>query len=125
MDSAGTFGRTFSTHSFTLRGTYTVDNVGFSWQTNFLSGGPYIRDFVNANPAVVALNDIPDYATHDAQIRFDPSENFSFFFNVDNVFDKKPYYLPGAQFGTPTGLETSADFDLFGRRYTAGARFRF
>lgn len=125
VDSAGTFGRTFSTHSFTLRGTYTVDNVGFSWQTNFLSGGPYIRDFVNANPAVVALNDIPDYATHDAQIRFDPSENFSFFFNVDNVFDKKPYYLPGAQFGTPTGLETSADFDLFGRRYTAGARFRF
>lgn len=125
VDSAGTFGRTYSTHSFTLRGTYEVDRVSFSWQTNFLSGGPYIRDFVNANPDVVALNDIPDYATHDAAIRFEPNENFTFFVNVDNVFDKKPYYLPGAQFGTPTGLETSADFDLFGRRFTAGARFKF
>lgn len=125
VDSAGTFGRTFSTHSFSARGTYTVSDVSFSWQTNFLSGGPYIRNFVNANPAVVALNNIPDYATHDAQLAFNVEEGLRFFFNVDNVFDKKPYYLPGAQFGTPTGLETSADFDVIGRRFTAGARLRF
>lgn len=125
VDNAGTFGRTFSTHSFSLRGTYSASDVGFSWQTNFLSGGPYVRDFVNANPDVVALNDVSDYATHDAQIRFDATENFNFFFNVDNVFDKKPQYLPGAQFGTPTGLETAADFDVIGRRFTAGARMRF
>lgn len=125
VDNAGTFGRTFSTHSFSLRGTYEISDVRFSWQTNFLSGGPFIRDFVNANPAVVALNDISDYATHDAQISFDAAEEFSFFVNVDNVFDKKPPLLPGANFGTPTGLETSADFDVIGRRFTAGARVRF
>lgn len=125
VDSAGTFGRTSSTHSFSARGTYTVSDVSFSWQTNFLSGGPYNRKFVNANPAVVALNNIPDYATHDAQLAFNVEEGLRFFFNVDNVFDKKPYYLPGAQFGTPTGLETSADFDVIGRRFTAGARLRF
>lgn len=125
VDSAGTFGRTFSTHSFSLRGTYAFSSVRFSWQTNFLSGGPYVRDFVNANPDVVALNDIPDYATHDAQLSFDLADEFTFYFNVDNVFDKKPYYLPGAQFGTPTGLETAADFDVIGRRFTAGARVRF
>ncbi|WP_379922318.1 TonB-dependent receptor domain-containing protein [Erythrobacter sp. R86502] len=125
INSAGTFGRTFSTHSFTLRGTYEVDFVRFSWQTNFLSGGPYVRDFINANPAVVALNDIDDYATHDAQLSFNVNEDATVFFNVDNVFDKKPQYLPGAQFGTPTGLETAADFDVIGRRFTAGARFNF
>lgn len=125
VDSAGTFGRTFSTHTFTVRGTYEVDAVRLSWQTNFLSGGDYVRDFVNADPGVVALNRISDYATHDAQLGFDVGEEMTFFLNVDNVFDKKPQYLPGAQFGTPTGLETAADFDVIGRRFTAGARVRF
>ncbi len=124
-DDAGTFGRAYSTHSFTLRGTYSVSKFSFSWQSNFLSDGEYVKDFVNANAGVVALNNIPDYATHDIQLRFDASKKFMFFFNVDNLFDKKPYYLPGAQFGTPTGLETSDNFDVIGRRFTAGARVRF
>ena len=79
----------------------------------------------HADPGVVALNRISDYATHDAQLGFDVGEEMTFFLNVDNVFDKKPQYLPGAQFGTPTGLETAADFDVIGRRFTAGARVRF
>lgn len=90
VDNAGTFGRTFSTHTFTVRGTYQMDAVRLSWQTNFLSGGDYVRDFVNANPGVVALNRISDYATHDAQLGFDVDKEMTFFFNVDNVFDKKP-----------------------------------
>jgi iron complex outermembrane receptor protein len=44
---------------------------------------------------------------------------------VDNDFDKKPQYLPGTPFGTPTGLETAADFDVYGRRFTMGAKFSF
>ena len=47
------------------------------------------------------------------------------YFNVDNVFNKKPDLLPGASFGTPTGLETTADEDVFGRRFLAGVRVKF
>ena len=82
-------------------------------------------DFVNANPAVVALNDVDGYMLHDAQARVDLDGGFSFSIGVDNVFDKQPPFLPGATFGTPTGLETGAEFDVFGRRFTVGARFRF
>jgi iron complex outermembrane receptor protein len=124
-DDAGTFGRAFSRHS--ARGTlsYSVDNVTIGWATQFLSGGPFLRDFVNADPEVVALNNVDDYWLHDFNIQVAAADNLTFYLNVDNVFDTKPQYLPGTPFGTPTGLETSADFDVFGRRFTAGVRVRF
>lgn len=125
IDYAGTFGAGYSTHRANVRATYTIDEFSMSWATRFMSGGPYTLGFVSNNPAVAALNDIKDYWLHDAQIRWDIDRSYSFFLNVDNVFDTKPQYLPGAQFGTPTGLETSADFDVIGRRFTAGAKIRF
>lgn len=124
-DFAGTFGPAFSEHRFSARATYQVNEFSFSWQTTFLSGGPFILDFTNANPAVEALNQIDDYVLHDIQFRWDLDRKFSFFVGVDNLFDKQPPFLPGTPFGTPTGLETGAEFDVIGRRFTAGTRFRF
>lgn len=126
LENAGTFGASFSTHRASARATYGLDGVSASWQTTFLSGGPFLRNtFISNDPQVVALNDVDDYWLHNAQISFEVGERFTFYVNVDNVFDTKPAYLPGTPFGTPTGLETAADFDVYGRRYTAGARFRF
>ena len=72
------------------------------------------------------LNVVRDYWLHDAQLRFDPTNRITVYFNVDNVFDKKPQLLPGAIFtGAPTGLETSPDMDVFGRRFLAGVRVKF
>lgn len=125
-ENAGTFGRGTSTHNLNARATYTVDGTGISWQSNFLSGGSFIRNaFISNDPAVLALNEVDDYWLHNIQVSQEVGKEFTFFFNVDNLFDTKPAYLPGTPYGTPTGLETSADFDLFGRRFTAGARFRF
>jgi iron complex outermembrane receptor protein len=125
IDYSGTFGAGYSRHRANVRATYSIDEFSMSWATRFMSGGPYTLGFTSNNPAVAALNDIKDYWLHDAQIRWDIDRSYSFFLNVDNVFDTKPQYLPGAQFGTPTGLETSADFDVIGRRFTAGAKIRF
>lgn len=123
---AGSFGRGFSDHRANVRATYQINGTGVSWQTTFLSGGPFVvNNFISNDPAVVALNEVKDYWLHNLQISQEVAAGFTFFFNIDNVFDKKPQYLPGTPFGTPTGLETSADFDLFGRAFTAGARFRF
>lgn len=93
--------------------------------TTFVSGGDYVLDFVNANPAVQALNKAKDYWLHNAQLRFDVAERMSFYMGVDNFFNRQPQYLPGTPFGTPTGLETAADFDVIGRRFTAGTTFTF
>ena len=125
IDSAGTFGRGFSRHSALVRASYKAGVVTFGWTTNFLSGGDFIKDFASNSPEAVALNKIRNYWTHAAQLRFDVSKDFTFYLNMDNVFDRKPQLLPGAGFGTPTGLETSSDFDVFGRRFLAGVKFHF
>ncbi|PXA98019.1 hypothetical protein DMC47_10790 [Nostoc sp. 3335mG] len=123
---AGSFGNGTSRHKANVRATYTTNGTGFSWQTVFLSGGPFVVNrFISANPDVVKLNDVDDYWLHNIQVSQDVGRDFTFFFNVDNVFNAKPQYLPNVPFNTPVGVETSADFDLFGRRFTAGARFKF
>ena len=125
-DFAGTFGRGFSRDTAFMQSSYKFGIVTVGWQTNYLSGGPFTRGFgVFGDPRVNALNIVKDYWLHDAQLRFDPTKQISVFFNVDNVFDKKPQLLPGALFGTPTGLETSPDMDVFGRRFLAGVRVKF
>jgi len=126
-DFAGTFGRAFSRDSAFLRSSYKFGIVTLGWQTNYLAGGPFLRGFNNPlrDPRLNELNNVPDYWTHDAQLRFDPTKRLTVYFNVDNVFDRKPDLLPGARFGTPTGLETSADEDVFGRRFLAGVRVKF
>lgn len=50
--------------------------------------------------------------------------NFELFGNVSNLFDKKPPLIPGTVPGVnlPTNI---AVYDIVGRAFTAGARFRF
>jgi iron complex outermembrane recepter protein len=126
-DFAGTLGQ--SKHRFTSRIAYMLDAMTFSWQVNFLSAAVSIKDFSNADPAVVALNRVGDRFYHDAQVRFDLDQDkrFAFYLGVDNVFDTKPPYLPTTPFsGSPTGTETQADvYDPFGRRFYAGVQVRF
>lgn len=128
VQNAGTFGPAYSTHRGQARATYAVNGSTISWQTTFLSGEPYLNldeNFVSNDPDVLALNDIDDYWLHSVQLSQNVGDRFTFYFNVDNVFDTKPQYLPGSPYGTPTGLETSDAFDLFGRRFTAGFTARF
>lgn len=125
-ENAGTFGASYSTHRASGRLTYGFDGQSLSWQTTVMSGGPFYRyRFISNDPAVLALNDIRTYWLHNVQYSAEVGEDFTFYLNVDNLFDAKPQYLPGTPYGTPTGLETSDSFDLFGRRYGAGVRFRF
>lgn len=125
VENAGTFGASYSTHRASGRLTYGIEGAQLSWQTTFMSGGPFVNGFVSNNPQVAALNDIDDYWLHNVQFAQNINDRFTFYINVDNLFDTKPQYLPGTPYGTPTGLETSDNFDLFGRRYTAGFRARF
>ena len=88
----------FSNSAF-LRSSYKFGIVTFGWQTDYLSGGPFERGFgVFGDPRVNQLNVVRDYWLHDAQLRFDPTIGSPVYFNVDNVFDKKPQLLPGAIF---------------------------
>lgn len=124
-NAAGTFGPAYSDHRFSARATYTINDFTFSWQTTFLSGGDYLLAYTNTNPQIEALNKIDDYWLTDVQARFDIKDGLAFYVGVDNLFDKEPPYIPGSPFGTPTGLETGAEFDVIGRRFTFGTTFNF
>ena len=62
----------------------------------------------------------------DSQVSFTPSKTYEFFVGVDNALNKKaPSILSGTPFNV-TGSDTAAGtYDIFGRRYYAGARLRF
>jgi outer membrane receptor protein involved in Fe transport len=62
----------------------------------------------------------------DTQASFTPTKNYEFFVGVDNLLDTKaPNILSGAPFNV-TGSDTDAGvYDVFGRRFYAGARLRF
>jgi iron complex outermembrane receptor protein len=115
-------------HKATARVAYTTDAVTLSWQANYLSGGTADITLVD-DPDAAPMNHVGGRFYHDAQIRWDVGEakKFAFYVGVDNVFDKKPPFLPGTPFiGSPTGTETAADlYDPFGRRFYAGASVKF
>ncbi len=62
----------------------------------------------------------------DMQATFKPADHYEFYFGMDNVLDNKaPNILSGSPYNV-TGTDTAAGvYDVFGRRFYAGARFRF
>lgn len=62
----------------------------------------------------------------DMQTAFRAADQFEFYMGVDNLLDNDaPNILSGSGFNT-TGTDTAAGiYDVFGRRYYAGARLRF
>ncbi len=62
----------------------------------------------------------------DSQMSFKASDQFEFYLGADNLLDTKaPNILSLSNFNT-TGTDTNAGvYDVFGRRYYAGIRFRF
>ncbi len=118
-----------SKHRGTARAAYSADGVTLSWQMTYSSKAVSSVTFTNSNPAIVALNNIPQYIYHDLQLRWDvgPEKKFGLYFGVDNLFDEEPPYLPNPPFAASiTGTETQADvYDPFGRRFYAGVRVKF
>ena len=126
LDGDGRLGAGFK-HKASARIGYEFDNVTLSWQTNYLGK---IQDTLGGygDPDLDRLNRVGSYWYHDAQLRFavDPAKQFEFYVGVDNVFDKKPPFLPSGFASSVTGTETAADtYDPFGRRWYAGARVKF
>ena len=62
----------------------------------------------------------------DTQARVMPNDTVELFLGVDNLLNNKaPRILSGTSFNT-TGTNTAADvYDIFGRRFYAGAKFKF
>lgn len=62
----------------------------------------------------------------DTQLNWAVTDEFEFYFGIDNLLDNDaPNLLTGTSFNV-TGTDTAADvYDVFGRRYYTGVRLRF
>lgn len=130
VENVGTAGSQLHKHRIFGRASYEIqDTFQIGWQMTYLGGAVSSVTFANSNPAIEALNRIPVYTYHDLQLRLnlDAEKRFSFYVNVNNVFDKQPPFLPGSPFAASiTGTETQADvYDPVGRSFIAGVRARF
>lgn len=96
---------------------YSANFIGrqslLAWETQFehQGRGP-------TNPDARPFKYYPDVVYHNARVNFDASEDYSFYFGVDNVLNQ----LPPLDL---TGLEGGNPFSPMGRYFYAGARFRF
>lgn len=62
----------------------------------------------------------------DTQVTWAVTDNFEWYFGIDNIFDNDAPSIPTGVTGNVTGADTAADvYDIFGRRYYSGVRLRF
>ncbi len=106
---------------FTASAAYSTDDFRLSF-TGVYIGKSYIDDQFNG-PKFAS---VPAEFYLDMQATFFASDQFEFYFGVDNLLDNDaPNILTGVT-GNVTGADTAADvYDVFGRRYYTGVRFRF
>jgi outer membrane receptor protein involved in Fe transport len=127
LNAGGRLGAGFKDRA-TLTADYFLGALDFSWKLNFL--GP-IQDTTPANGIVFApLNNVPAYFYNDMQARytfdFADHSKFTAYLGANNVFNKKPPYLPSGMASDVTGTSTAADsYDVIGVFWYGGFRVKF
>jgi outer membrane receptor protein involved in Fe transport len=106
---------------------YTHGNFGVNVNEQFIGSmnrfinavAPTLSNFVNGSVGAVAYTDL--------SLRYRVPHNDGYlelFATINNLFDKDPPLIPGITPGVnlPTNIST---YDIVGRAFTAGARFKF
>ena len=126
LDGDGRLGAGFE-HRANASLTYTRGGLTATWRTNFLGR---IRDTRIQDDSLLdgPENRISSFTYHDLQVRYaiEAQENYTLFFGIDNIFDKRPPLINQNGASHITGTETAADsYDPFGRAMYAGLEFEF
>ncbi|HWJ35427.1 MAG TPA: TonB-dependent receptor [Steroidobacteraceae bacterium] len=99
-----------------------------SWKVNYLSS---IQDTLPQNGILFQeWNNVPAYVYHDVQARytyeFSNKTKLTGYLGANNVFNKKPPFLPGSYASNVTGTNTAADsYDVIGVFLYAGFKVKF
>ncbi len=122
--------------SATFTGTYSMDAFRVSWTTRFISSIKMSADFnecTSACPNIpgltnININHVGAYYLHNLALAYrfyrDGANNAEAFFNIDNLFDRDPPPFPTNN--VTYAAQTSASlYDMYGRLFRAGVRFRF
>lgn len=112
------------------RGTFSLDYsqgpFGITWSQQYIGkmthlniAAPALSNFVDASVGAVTYTDLSLRWNVEAG-----NGNLEFFTTVNNLFDKNPPIIPGTVAGVnlPTNIST---YDVIGRAFTGGVRFKF
>jgi iron complex outermembrane recepter protein len=127
LNSGGRLGAGFRDRA-TLTLNYSRSAFEASWKVNYLSA---IQDTTPANGILFQeWNNVPAYVYNDVQARytfpFADKVKLTAYLGANNVFNKKPPFLPGAYASDVTGTNTAADtYDVIGVFLYAGFRVKF
>lgn len=111
---------------FTANLGYTNERVNVNFTGTWLGRSSEDDQFLSGYDLPPGAVKVPARFYLDSQISFKAADQFEFYLGADNLLDTKaPNILSGTSFNT-TGTDTDAGvYDVFGRRFYAGARFRF
>jgi iron complex outermembrane recepter protein len=116
LEYAGTTGGYFKWKTFTTL-SFSTDTFTIGARHRYLDG---TRDSSTiANPASPTPG-VESYNLFDAFLNFDVNDSYTFRLGVDNLFDKQPPIVGGL-----IGQTDASNYDILGRRFYAGARFKF
>ena len=117
-DERGELGQPEWAANFSL--SYLMDEWRFDWETRFIDRQLVIEQDVYAvNPDERDLIFAGSTFYHDAKVNYTLNEDISFYFGVDNLFDKVP---PANLFANTSG---SGLYDSIGRRFYVGTNLAF
>ena len=118
--------------------SYSNDPIRISFNEQYVSGGKMYRDMIEcaagtcpvpipAGVQTIEKNQIGAYYKTDMSIAYslykEGPSNAELYFNIDNLFDRDPPAV--AQTGNAYGPMTNASlFDVYGRSFRLGVRFR-
>ena len=111
---------------FTANLAYMADAFRLSFTGTYIGASTEDDQFCAAFELDAGCFEQPAEFYLDTQASFFAGETTEFYFGVDNLLDNEaPNLLSGTTFNV-TGTDTAADvYDVFGRRYYVGLRFRF
>jgi outer membrane receptor protein involved in Fe transport len=118
---------------FSQRTTLSVDKIDFSLLWRWIDGVKYepqaiVDDLANFGVTVLEeFQTIPAEHYFDLSTRFNATDNMTFTFTVQNLFDNQPK-LVGNTIGSTTfnsGNTFPSTYDALGRRYAVSAKLKF
>jgi outer membrane receptor protein involved in Fe transport len=129
VDRAGQTGSGFPLpkDNFTANVTYGYGPFNLFLQTRYIGSG--IRDVTQVEGVRIDDNSIESALYTDVRLGYSMEAHggqLEVFGNVLNVFDESPSVVPSFDsFTASSGQVNGSLFDLLGRRYTVGVRYRF
>lgn len=111
---------------FTASVGFTSDQVDLNFTGTYI-GKSYLDDqFLASYDLAPKALSVPAEFYLDMQVQFKASDSYTFYVGADNLLDNKAPNILSNIPGNVTGTDTAAGvYDVFGRRFYAGARFRF